>query len=70
MRFFACAVAIVISVGVALGIGAMSPGVLAGIVRWVDENLLMCLAGIVAFSLALYAASCAVSLGIYEKKDL
>lgn len=32
--------------------------------------LLKCLVGIVAFSLALYAASCAVSLGIYEKKDL
>ena len=42
----------------------------AEVAGWIDQNLVMSLALLGMISLLTYGASYAVSLGIYEKKDL
>ena len=70
MRVFACGLGMLASLGVLVGAGVVPFGSLSDVVSWVAGNLGAFVAGSVGASLLIYAASCAVSVAIYERKDL
>ena len=69
-RAFACATAIMVAIVIAAGLNLVTPEKAAEMAGWIDQNLVMSLALLGVISLLAYGASYAVSLGIYEKKDL
>ena len=70
MRLFACAVAILTALVIALGVAVVPPETLANAVSWIEGNLMACLLVGIAISLLAYAVSFTVSAAIYERKDL
>ena len=69
-RAFACAAVLVASFAIAVGVNMVTAEKAAEVAGWIDQNLVMSLALLGVISLLAYGASYAVSLGIYEKKDL
>lgn len=70
MRLFACAVAILTALVIALGVAVVPPETLANAVSWIEGNLMACLLVGIAISLLAYAVSFTASVAIYERKDL
>ena len=69
-RAFACAAVLVASFAIAVGVNMVTSEDAAVMLGWIDQNPVVSLALLGMISLLTYGASYAVSLGIYEKKDL
>ena len=69
-RAFACVTAIMAAIVIAAGLNLVAPEKAAEMAGWIDQNPVVSLALLGMISLLAYGASYAVSLGIYEKKDL
>ena len=69
-RIFACAVAVAASLAITAGMNLVGPEALVGVGAGVDANVAMCVAIATAIAAVAEAAIGAVSLRIYEAKDL
>ena len=70
MRYLMCAFILAGCIDVVILTNFLAPDVMQSILAWIDANSLALFAALTVAALAIYAASCFISIRIFQAKDL